>query len=139
MSLKIETTGIEETKDIFSKLARDMESLQTIASDPFFEQGLRELIAENESEVWASEGGSIGESWNGNTLVDTGALKASMTNPNALRVQVQGNIITFGSNVSYAGFVNDKYVFAGLSPAKAAEAAELIERWLVSEGTLIWE
>jgi hypothetical protein len=139
MALKIETTGIDQTKEMFNKLENDLSSLLSIASNPFFEQQAKELIAENNSQVFSSDGSSIGENWNGNTLVKTGALRASLTNPGALRVQIQGNLLTFGSNVPYAGFVNNNYIFAGLSPAKAAEAAELIERWLVQEGTLIWE
>jgi hypothetical protein len=137
--MDIEVTGIDQAMEIFAKLSDDLESLGNIASNPFFQQEAAELVAENESEVWATKGGAIGEDWDGNTLVDTGLLRGSMTNPSALRVRVIGNMLEFGSNVPYAGWVNDNYTFASLTPQKAEEAAELIERWLVSEGTLIWE
>ncbi len=133
-----EVKGMDQLLQMLDDLESDLNSLGMLAEEPSFVQMATDLVGQNMDEVWASKGSAINESWNGNTLVKTGNLRNSWRNPNSLRVSVQGNIITFGSNVSYSPYVNNTYTFIGVTNRTQNEAAGLVDKWLQQNGKLNW-
>lgn len=126
--------GLDELQDIIQKVMIDVHTLEDILEEPEFLNELRDIVAENFEEIFASEGSSIDEDWDGHSLVDTGRLKASLVNPGELRIQVYTDAIVFGSDVPYSGYVNDRYRWAGIETEKVSEIGDLINRWLREYG-----
>ena len=124
---------------VFQDLEEDLDLLTKILQDPAFVEDLRELVASNFDRVWGSQGANIGSDWDGNTLVRTGRLKLSLTAPGLLNLQIIGDTVLINSSVSYARFVNDRYVFYGVDNTFDAELTRLIEDYLSQRGKLTWQ
>jgi hypothetical protein len=124
---------------VFQDLEEDLDLLTKILQDSAFIEDLRELVASNFDRVWGSEGANIGSDWDGNTLVRTGRLKLSLTAPGLLNLQIIGDTVLINSSVSYARFVNDRYVFYGVDNTFDAELTRLIEDYLSQRGKLTWQ
>lgn len=136
--MKIEIDGMDELLGMLDDLESDLTSLGMLPEEHTFVNLMTDLVANNFAEIWNSQGSAIGESWNGRTLVDTGNLRGSYKDPTALRVTVSNDTITFGSNVSYAPYVNDMYQFIGITQATAANSANIVDQWLRENGKLNW-
>lgn len=128
--MNITITGLDQLESIVEDLKTDLMSLDNYLSNEV-DEDLRAIIAGNFEQIWATKGSAIGEDWNGRTLVDTGALRNSLTNPGELMVTVQNGLITFGSNVSYAPYVNAMYTFEGLTPEAVSQIDNLVYNFLI--------
>jgi hypothetical protein len=124
---------------IFQDLEEDLSLLANILQDSSFVEELRVLVATNFDRVWGSQGSNIGSDWNGNDLYETGRLKLSLTTPGNLNLQIIGETVLINSSVSYARYVNDRYVFFGVDDTFDAELTQLIERYLSQRGKLTWQ
>lgn len=129
---------VSDFKDVIRDLTSDMGGLQQYLRSTGFETELRELVGQNFEVVWSSKGAVIGENWDGNTLVDTGNLRDSLTTPGRLNVTQVGDRLVFSSDASYAPYVNARFSFYGLSPQTESAIVELINRWLKTYGQLRW-
>jgi hypothetical protein len=87
---------------------------------------VRDVIKDNFTEIWASEGSSIGGDWKGRDLVDTGALKQEMTSGRGIKINPQS--ITITSSRPYASFVNKRYRFMALSSKALRQLAQIYTR-----------
>ena len=137
--MSIEVEGIDDLLKMLDDLESDLTSLGMLPEEQSFVNLATDLVAKNFQEIWASDGAAIGENWGGNSLVGSGRLRNSFTNPTALRVSVQGNTITFGSNVPYASYVNNTYEFIGITQASAQGGSEIVDQWLRENAKLNWD
>ncbi len=137
--MKIEIEGIDEMLGLLDDLESDLVSLGMLPEERTFVDLVTDIVAENFSDVWNSQGAVIGESWNGNTLVDSGNLRGAYSSPTRLAVSVASDTITFGSNVSYAPYVNDLYEFTGVTQGTAADFGNAVDQWLRQNGKLQWD
>jgi len=80
----------------------------------------------------------IGEDWEGHDLVRTGNLRNSLTTASRIRVTRVGSLVFFGSDVSYAEYVNDDYTFIGLSDPAQQAINNVVTQWLEVKGNLPW-
>lgn len=133
--LDINLSGLNR---IFDNLTGDVSEFSQWLRSSEFQSELREIMGENFEIIFDSDGGAIGSDWDGNDLVDTGALKESLTNPSRLKVQVSGDRIIFSSDESYAPYVNDRYKFYGVAPQTQNKIVDLIENYLPRRGKLQW-
>lgn len=117
-------------------LQHDINLLQNLLNDRVFLDELTQLIEESYEEIWDTEGGAIGEDWNGNTLVDTGNLKMAATK--TLDVTVSSSDVFFTVNIPYASFVNDLYKFNAITPDTPKRVEDLIKSYLARYGKLAW-
>jgi len=121
-----------------SRLKHDVRLVQRAMSDQQFIDYIRDIIKQNFKDVWASQGAAINENWNDKTLVDTGNLRSSLTT-NRIQLRVVNGVLTFESDVSYSKFVNDMYVFYGLTDkARTDIQGESIGWLLKNQGRLRW-
>ncbi len=97
---------------------------ELVASSDFVGE-LRDLIADNFADIWAARSG--GAAWDGNSLVDTGRLKSSLSDPGSVDVDVTTSGIRYGTDVPYSDYVNDKYPFMELQSSTQRKIADLIE------------
>ncbi len=137
--MKIEIEGMDELLGLLDDLDSDLTSLGMLPEEHTFVNLMTDIVADNFSEVWNSQGAAIGESWNGRTLVDSGNLRGAYSSPTRLVVSVQGDTITFGSNVPYAPYVNDLYQFVGVTQGTAADFGNAVDQWLRQNGKLQWD
>ncbi len=133
--IQFDTRGFEA---LFSDLQHDMSLLINLLDDPTFLDLLRGLLANNFERVWGSGGSSIGEDWNGRTLVKTGRLRASLTRPGQIQFTISNNQVTFTSGVSYAKHVNDLYRFYGVDQTFDSALGDLVNGYLQQYGRLEW-
>lgn len=134
----LSVTGINDVKDWVELAQRDLLLLANINDDAFYIDQLREIIAGNFQSVWNSDGSIIGEDWDGNDLVRTGNLRNSLTSASRIRVTRVGSLVFFGSDVSYAEYVNDDYTFIGLSDQAQQAINNVVTQWLEVKGNLPW-
>jgi len=123
---------------VFNDLEHDMRLLINLLDDPTFLDLLRGLLANNFDRVWGSQGASIGENWNGRTLVKTGRLRASLTRPGQIQFTISNNQVTFTSGVSYSKYVNDMYRFYGVDDTFDNALGDLVNGYLQQYGKLQW-
>ena len=133
----IEIEGFDEMYAMVNVIKVDIEMLDDILQDPQFIDDLQVILAENWTDIFDSEGGAISEDW-GTSLVDTGRLRASLTVPGQIDIQVYDDNIVFGTSVPYAGYVNDKYIFAEIQPSSTDEIGNLISSYLRRRGSFNW-
>jgi len=134
----LSVTGINDVKEWVELAQRDLLLLANINDDAFYIDQLREIIAGNFQAVWSSDGSIIGENWDGNDLVRTGNLRNSLTSASRIRVTRVGSLVFFGSDVSYAEYVNDDYTFIGLSDPTQQAINNVVTQWLEVKGNLPW-
>ncbi len=137
--MEFSISGMDSLIKMIEGLEEDLSAIANLPQEPEFVEMLTDVAVDNYIDIFESKGSAIGESWNGNTLVKTGALKRSLTNQSAINVVIQGDLITFGSNVSYAPYVNDMYSFVGITQSAADQGAEVVGKWLVENGKLRWK
>ena len=89
---------------------------------------IEDAVVDNFEEVWASKGVSInGRRWrDGVDLIDTGALRDSLTYNIRLRIDRYGILITTYS--PYAQYVDNKYPFMDLSANTMERIGEVYTR-----------
>ena len=131
-----ETEGFEA---VVEALDHDIKLLANLLDDSNFLDLLTGLVANNFDRVWRSEGASIGEDWNGRTLVKTGRLRASLTTPGAIDLQVVGDFAVFSSRVSYDRYVDGRYRFYGVDPIFDSALGDLVNGFLKQYGRLQWQ
>lgn len=131
-----ETEGFEA---VINALDHDMKLLVNLLDDPNFLDLLRGLVANNFDRVWATQGANIGEDWNGRTLVKTGRLRASLTTPGAIDLDIVGDFAVFSSRVSYDRYVDGRYRFYGLDPIFDNALGDLVNGFLQQYGRLTWQ
>tara|TARA_R100001198_G_C5239095_1_gene216451 strand:+ start:1907 stop:2320 length:414 start_codon:yes stop_codon:yes gene_type:complete len=136
--MKFQIEGMDELLGLLDDLESDLTSLGMLPEEHTFVNLMTDVVAENFSEVWDSQGAAIGEFWNGRTLVKSGNLRGSYSSPTRLRVSVQGDTITFGSNVSYAPYVNDMYTFQGITQSTSGKVSGIVDKWLQENAKLQW-
>ncbi len=73
---------------------------------------MRKVVTSNFRRVWASKGSNIGSDWNGNDLIKSGQLFATLTDGS--NISFQGSQINIVANTPYASFVNARYPFMEL-------------------------
>jgi hypothetical protein len=134
----ISFSGIESLTANINKVVSDIASLDSILSDPKFISDLRVVIAENYDDIWDSQGAAIGEDWNGRDLIQTGRLKASLTVPGQIDIQIFGDSIVFGTTVPYATDVSQGITFAGITNETPNAISELIAKYLNENGQADW-
>jgi phage gpG-like protein len=135
--MDIEIKGLNNLMDLVSDLSQDLENLDLYLEQDF-DDDMRGIISENYEQIWRTEGAAIGEDWDGHTLVKTGRLRNSLTNPGSLQVRVQGDLIIFGTNVPYAPYVNAMYTFEGLTPEAVGKMDDLVGDFLKQRTILNW-
>lgn len=123
---------------VIEDLEYDMRLLINLLDDPTFLDLLRGLLANNFDRVWVSQGASIGEDWDGRTLVKTGRLRASLTRPGQIQFVISNDKVTFTSGVSYAKYVNDRYTFYGVDNTFDSALGDLVNGYLRQYGKLQW-
>jgi len=133
--ISFDVSGFEA---VFNDLEHDMRLLINLLDDPTFLDLLRGLLANNFDRVWGSQGASIGENWNGRTLVKTGRLRASLTRPGQIQFTISNNQVTFTSGVSYSKYVNDMYRFYGVDDTFDNSLGDLVNGYLQQYGKLQW-
>ena len=133
--ISFDVSGFEA---VFNDLEHDMRLLINLLDDPTFLDLLRGLLANNFDRVWGSQGASIGEDWNGRTLVKTGRLRASLTRPGQIQFTISNNQVTFTSGVSYSKYVNDMYRFYGVDDTFDNALGDLVNGYLQQYGKLQW-
>lgn len=88
---------------------------------------ITDIVKENYTQVWATEGASIGDPWKeGIDLVQTGALRQEMKSARGLKIYNSGISIT--SSRPYASFVQSRYRFMNLSSASLKRIAGVYTR-----------
>ena len=130
-----ETEGFEA---VVEALDHDIKLLVNLLDDSNFLDLLTGLVANNFDRVWRSEGASIGEDWDGRTLVKTGRLRASLTRPGQIQFTISGNEVTFTSGVGYDRYVNDAYRFYGVDNTFDNALGDLVNGYLQQYGQLQW-
>jgi len=133
--IRFDVSGFEA---VIGKLQHDMQLLINLLDDPTFIDLLRGLLANNFDRVWSSKGASIGEDWDGRTLVKTGRLRASLTRPGQIQFTISGNEVTFTSGVGYDRYVNDTYRFYGVDNTFDNALGDLVNGYLKQYGQLQW-
>jgi hypothetical protein len=93
---------------------------------PQEEAAIKLAIKDSFTEVWATEGASIGADWKGRDLVKSGALKRDMTSGRGITIKPQS--ITIRSSRPYASFVNRRYRFMALSSKALRQIAQILTR-----------
>jgi hypothetical protein len=113
-------------EDIFGELARRLSADLT----PMEKEEIKDEVIDNFQEVWGTRGRVLnGRTWANNVrLVDTGALRSSLTSGQGVRVQ--NNRLTITSNVPYASFVDRRYNFMDLSAGSLERIAEVYTRYM---------
>jgi phage gpG-like protein len=121
------------------EVAANLDALAGRVGDPSAGlEHLRQALALQESEVWATEGAVIGEHWppsadperksDSRLLVASGALRASLADPSAGKVE--GDRLEFGTDVPYGRFHQyggahvPQRQFLGVSPLLARQLAD---------------
>lgn len=82
--------------------------------ESFLDERMSELNAyvnEHGERIWATQGANIGADWQGNTLVDTGALRDSMSSVQLMRM---GDTLVWASDLDYAEYVDERYEIYGV-------------------------
>jgi hypothetical protein len=115
LKLTIQGSGIQ---DLINKLSSPLTSQEKAK--------IQDIVKGNFSDVWATDGASIGADWNGRDLVESGALKASLTSGTPATFNATGFNIT--SNRNYASFVNNRYRFMTLSSTSLKQIASVYSR-----------
>lgn len=127
-----------EYRPMIEALEHDIMLVEQAFKNPEFVASLKQIIGDNFTIIWATEGSAIGEDWNGNTLVRTGNLRDSLRRPDRLQVRLQGTTISFGSDASYAAFVNALYRFMGFVSGTEDRIVELLNEYVRINGKLNW-
>jgi len=122
--------------DVFDDLRLDAFLLQDLADDPQFRNDIQEIIGENFELIWNTRGGAIGADWNGNDLVDTGALRNSMVNSPSFTIV--GDTIIFNAGTSYGVFVNDMYEFMDITKEARSKLDNAVINYLIRNGKFNW-
>ena len=130
--------NFDELDLILQALKHDVELIEGLTSNDKFLRALEALVLENFDRVFNTQGRNINEDWDGNSLVDTGRLKLSVTSSGEIGIQVIGNTVVFSSSVAYASYVNDKFRFVGVDDEFDSDLSDMVSRFLKTEGKLQW-
>jgi hypothetical protein len=77
---------------------------QRLSTDPEFMRELRETVAENNTSVYRTDGAAIAEQWGSDDYVETGAMRASMTNAGDMPATVTRRRIILRARPKYAKY-----------------------------------
>lgn len=135
--MDIDIKGMRSVIDIFQNMKEDLAALDTYLAGPVVSD-LRGIVAENYQDIWSSKGAAISSDWNGNTLVKSGRLRSSLTNPSRLVVRQSGGLISFGTSVPYGKYVNNMYRFEGLTAEAVGQIDDLVEDFLDNRTQANW-
>ena len=128
---------LSQLEAVIDDLNHDLGLLQELEDNQVFRAEVQKILQKNFTDIWATRGAAINESWDGHTLVQTGNLRNSLTT-NRLQIRVIGNRLYFESNVSYAPYVNDLYRFYGITPTAADALDDAVSEVLKKNGKLRW-
>lgn len=73
---------------------------------------IKEILADNFREIWATQGEAIDSDWNGNDLVGTGYLRSYMTDLNQYQATEYSVLVSVPEKYRA---LNDRYPFVGLT------------------------
>ena len=132
----IRVTGLDQIKALVADLEHDALLLERLSFDARYIAEASEDVRQSYREIWASQGGAIGEAWD-TDLVQTGRLRDSLTG-SSLQVTVTQDMILFGSVVPYADEVNARSRFAALTPDTVQDFADAVTDTLRTQGRLDW-
>lgn len=135
--MNITITGWRNVEQVFENIQDDLENLDAYLAGGVVDD-LRDIVADNYQDVWSSKGAAINSNWNGNTLVKSGRLRNSLTNPNQLQVRQAGGLISFGTSVPYGKYVNAMYRFEGLTSEAIGQIDDLVEEFLDTRTKANW-
>lgn len=135
--MDISITGWRNVRQVFENIQDDLDNLDAYLAGPVIND-LRDIVADNYQEIWSSKGAAINSNWNGNTLVKSGRLRNSLTNPNQLQVRQAGGLISFGTSVPYGKYVNGMYRFEGLTADAIDKIDDLVEKFLDTRTKANW-
>ena len=128
-----------QLEGMVSDLRHDTILLEKMVTGDSFLRALELIVIENFDRVFDTEGSNIGENWDGNSLVDSGRLKVSLTSVGEIGIQVSGDTIIFSSDVPYSSDVNNKYSFYGVDSEFNEELSALVTEYLNDKGKIDWE
>ena len=135
--MNITITGWRNVEQVFENIQDDLENLDAYLAGGVVDD-LRDIVADNYQDVWSSKGAAINSNWNGNTLVKSGRLRNSLTNPNQLQVRQAGGLISFGTTIPYGKYVNAMYRFEGLTAEAIEQIDDLVEEFLDTRTKANW-
>lgn len=133
------TTFVTNANEFVARLDRNADKIK----DPKkFLNECRRLLAQQEFQVWATDGAALEETWKalvqpqrkfgGRLMVDTGDLMHSMSNPSA--GTIRGTVLRIHPKPFYGRFHQfgtarmDARPFSGISDATARELRRLLEQ-----------
>lgn len=135
--MDIKITGWRNVEQLFEDIQDDLQNLDAYLAAGVIND-MRDIVADNYQDIWSSKGAAINSNWNGNTLVKSGRLRNSLTNPNQLVVRQTGGLISFGTSVPYGKYVNDMYRFEGLTADAVDQIDDLVEEFLDNRTKANW-
>jgi len=78
------------------------------------------IVQGNNQRMWETQGANIGGEWQGNDLVDTGALRDDLT---TTTVELSNGEIRWASDLDYADYVDARYTIYGADQQAIDEIA----------------
>lgn len=143
VTLNVSVTGAKQAAAVIDKMRNRLEE-----PSKFYRQELRPLLARNEEAAFATGGRSQGSPWkklkqntirrkgHSKILVDSGALRAALTNPSArgnklkdMRWEVYYGVST--GALPYAWYVSQQRKFARASEQTVRKATDELRDYLV--------
>jgi hypothetical protein len=96
---------------------------------------LEAYVNENNQRIWATKGSNIGANWQGKELVNSGALRASMTSVQLVRV---GETLYWSSDLDYAQYVDEKFTIYGADEVLLDRITSGYREFIVNGWNSIW-
>jgi hypothetical protein len=127
MPVEVDDSEVQRMLDRAILLAQT--SLDTFIEENF--EILQSMVQENNLRIFNSQGASIEGDWQGNTLVNTGALRDSLASTQIV-VDPDGTI-RWASDLDYAVHVDAKYTIYGTDEETLTLISELWALWLESK------
>lgn len=134
----MEIKGLDSLDLLLNDALSDIEMIEDLLENSNFVESITSDITSGFIQTWSTEGGSIGEDWKGHDLIESGRLRASLTNDSQINVVVIGDRIVFSSSVDYADYVNEKYPFAEISESTINHVLRSIDMHIRLYGKLSW-
>ena len=94
----------QQMRSALEPMQRAVVLSEHMASDPEFVAEATRIAAAAEASAFASRGQTIGGSWGDKTFVQSGRLRASLSDPNAIVVIRAAGRLAFVSRVPYAKY-----------------------------------
>lgn len=84
------------------------------------------IVHANNNRIWSTQGANIDADWEGNDLVDTGALRDDLATVDLI---VVGDELFWASDIPYAQHVDARYRIYGIDQEAMDEIGETFVNW----------